>query len=99
MIDESKLDYDPKRERLTYRSGISGKTVLAGEIGRELSKIGRAGNWKNLAVTSVAVDFADRHAAEHNADACKFLGLECEHNGAVYRSTAKFTPRKDFGIR
>ncbi|MCA9565097.1 MAG: hypothetical protein KC561_16480 [Myxococcales bacterium] len=98
-MDKSKLTYDKKKRRLTYRAFLNGKQLLPKDTGSELGRIAREGEFNGQPVEAVAVRFDDVAAARYNADALKFLNLESESGeGKVVQSTAKFRTVKDFGI-
>ena len=98
MLDDSKIDYDPAGAEVTYRSGLSGKSLLPKDTGRALSKIGRNGEYQGKPVKRVTVAFGDDAAAAYNADALAFLRLSSKGPSGVAKSDAKFPAREDFGI-
>ncbi len=95
---ESRLKYDAATKRLVYDSGVRGKKALPKGVGRSLNKLARKGKWNGHEVSSVAVHFEDKNAAEHNSGPLKFLGLEAQYAGGVVTSSDQFSARTDFGI-
>lgn len=98
-MDESKLRYDADREELRYDSGLRGTELLARDVGKALSRVGRDGIWRGQRVNRVVVDFDDDEAASHNADAMAFLRLVPRGPGGEVKSDARFVTRDDFGVQ
>ncbi len=93
-----RFQFDEATGELSYSAhDVNG--LLAPATGRELGAIARTGIWRQHRVNRVVVDFAGAEVARKNVDALAFLKVHARADGVDVTSTAKFTPRADFGIK
>ena len=90
--------FDRSTGELSY-DGRDVQGLLDPSVGRELGAIARTGVWRQHQVSRVVVDFCDTDTAATNVDALAFLKVQARAAGRILASSAKFTPRVDFGIK